>query len=90
MRRHKHSRRRPYRVECTGSLSTSEVKQHRARLVLGWGTAWEDLGMLSASVDEAILASTKKANTRPGFMCLPTPLVPIGKLGLPGPAAKLF
>ena len=42
-------RRRPYRVECTGSLSTSEVKQHRARLVLGWGTAWEDLRVLSAS-----------------------------------------
>ena len=41
-------RRRPYRVECTGSLSTSEVKQHRARLVLGWGTAWEDLWVLSA------------------------------------------
>ena len=39
---------RPYRVECTGSLSTSEVKQHRARLVLGWGTAWEDLRVLSA------------------------------------------
>ena len=43
------TRRRPYRVECTGSLSTSEVKQHRARLVLGWGTAWEDLWVLSAS-----------------------------------------
>ena len=41
-------RRRPYRVEYTGSLSTSEVKQHRARLVLGWGTAWEDLWVLSA------------------------------------------
>ena len=27
------SRRWPYRVECTGSLLTSEVKQHRARLV---------------------------------------------------------
>ena len=39
---------RPYRVECTGSLSTSEVKQHRARLVLGWGSAWEDLRVLSA------------------------------------------
>ena len=34
---------RPYRVECTGSLLTSEVKRRRARLVLGWGTAWEDL-----------------------------------------------
>ena len=26
-------------------LSTSEVKQHRARSVLGWGTAWEDLSL---------------------------------------------
>ena len=40
--------RRPYHVECTGSLSTSEVKQRRARSVLGWGTAWEDLRVLSA------------------------------------------
>ena len=43
-------RRRPYRVECTGSLLTSEVKQRRARSVLGWGTAWEDLRVLSAFV----------------------------------------
>ena len=28
---------RPYRVECAGSLPTSEVKRRRARLVLGWG-----------------------------------------------------
>ena len=40
---------RPYHVECTGSLLTSEVKRHRARLVLGWGTAWEDLRVLPAS-----------------------------------------
>ena len=40
--------RRPYRVECTGSVLTSEVKQRRARSVLGWGTAWEDLRVLSA------------------------------------------
>ena len=39
---------RPYHVECTGSLLTSEVKRHRARLVLGWGTAWEDLRVLTA------------------------------------------
>ena len=39
---------RPYRVECTGSLPTSEVKRRRARLVLGWGTAREDLRVLSA------------------------------------------
>ena len=42
------SRWRPYHVECTGSLLTSEVKRHRARLVLGWGTAWEDLRVLPA------------------------------------------
>ena len=35
-------------AENTGSLLTSEVKRHRARLALGWGTAWEDLGVLSA------------------------------------------
>ena len=39
---------RPYRVECTGSLLTSEVKRHRARLVLGWGTAWEHPWVLPA------------------------------------------
>ena len=41
---------RPYRVECTGSLPTSEVKRRRARLVLGWGTAREDLRVLPAFV----------------------------------------
>jgi hypothetical protein len=41
-------RRRPYRVECTGSLLTSEVKRRRARLVLGWGTAREDPTVMSA------------------------------------------
>ena len=41
-------RRQPYHVECTGSLLTSEVKRRRARLVLGWGAAWEDLRVLSA------------------------------------------
>ena len=41
-------RRRPYRVECTGTLLTSEVKRRRARLVLGWGTTREDLRVLSA------------------------------------------
>ena len=41
-------RRRPYRVECTGSLPTSEVKRRRVRLVLGWGTAREELRVLSA------------------------------------------
>jgi hypothetical protein len=36
-------RRRPYRVLCTGSLLTSEIKRRRAQLVLGWGTAREDV-----------------------------------------------
>ena len=48
MLRQHFSRWRPYRVECTGSLLTSEVKRRRARLVLGWGTAWEDLRVLPA------------------------------------------
>ena len=42
------SRWRPYNVEYTGSLLTSEVKRHMARLVLGWGTAWEHPGVLPA------------------------------------------
>jgi hypothetical protein len=41
-------RRRPYRVERTGSLLTSEVKRPRAQLALGWGTAREDIRVLSA------------------------------------------
>ena len=41
-------RRRPYLVECAGSLLTSEVKQRRARSVPGWVAAWEDLRVLSA------------------------------------------
>jgi hypothetical protein len=58
-------RRRPYRVEHTGSLSTSEVKRRRARLVLGWRTAWELVRVLSAfafvcpvSFARALCAST--------------------------------
>jgi hypothetical protein len=41
-------RQRPYRDECTGSLSNSEVNRRRARSVLGWGTAWEALWVLLA------------------------------------------
>ena len=48
-----HHRWRPYRVEYTGSLLTSEVKRRRARLVLGWETAREDLRVLSAFVWDA-------------------------------------
>ena len=32
---------RPYHAENTGSRPITEVKQRRARLVLGWVTAWE-------------------------------------------------
>ena len=35
------SRLGPYHVENTGSRPITEVKQRRARLVLGWVTAWE-------------------------------------------------
>ena len=46
---------RPYRVECTGSLPTSEVKRRRARLVLGWGTAREDLRVPPAFATPTLL-----------------------------------
>ena len=36
-----HFRLRPYHVEYTSSRPITEVKQRRARLVLGWVTAWE-------------------------------------------------
>lgn len=38
---------RPYYVENTGSLPNSEVKRRKARLVLGSGTAWEPLRVLT-------------------------------------------
>ena len=41
-------RQRPYCVECTRSHPNSEVKQRKARSVLGWGTAWEVLRVLLA------------------------------------------
>ena len=53
-------RRRPYRVEYTGSLLTSEVKRRRARLVLGWGTAREDLRVLSAFCNRRLSASAAR------------------------------
>ena len=34
---------RPYHVEHTSSRLITEVKQHWAKLVLGWVTAWEYL-----------------------------------------------
>ena len=41
---------RPYRVECTGSLPTSEVKRRRARLVLGGGRLGSPQGAASFCV----------------------------------------
>ena len=38
-----HFRQRPYCVEYTRSHPNSEVKRRKARIVLGWGTAWEVL-----------------------------------------------
>ena len=43
-----HFRQRPYYVEYTRSHPNSEVKQRKARSVLGWGTAWEVLRVLLA------------------------------------------
>ena len=40
---------RPYHVENTGSRPITEVKQRRARLVLGWVTAWEHRVQLASS-----------------------------------------
>ena len=44
----------PFADGHTGSLSTSEVKRHRARLVLGRGAAWEVLRVLSAFASLAL------------------------------------
>ncbi|CAF2162185.1 unnamed protein product, partial [Rotaria magnacalcarata] len=40
---------RPYHVEYTSSRPITEVKQRRARLVLGWVTAWEYRVSLSSA-----------------------------------------
>ena len=40
-------RQRPYHVEYTSSRLITEVKQHWARIVLGWETAWELLVLLA-------------------------------------------
>ena len=39
---------RPYHAENTSSRPIPEVKQHWARLVLGWETAWEPLVLLAS------------------------------------------
>ena len=42
-------KQRPCHVENTGSRQITEVKQRRARLVLGWVTAWEHRVQLASS-----------------------------------------
>ena len=42
---HLQFRQRPYSVECTRSHPNSAVNRQKARSVLGWGTAWEALGV---------------------------------------------
>ena len=59
-------RQRPYRVEYTGSLPNSAVKRRRARLVLGWGTAWEDLRVLPASLTQQGQDQKKKTEGEGG------------------------
>ena len=60
---------RPYRVECTGSLLTSEVKRHRARFVLGWGPPWKTLwccqcfGSLASSCGSVLMLLQLHYNT---------------------------
>ena len=66
---------RPYRVECTGFLSTSDVKRRRARLVLGWGAAREDLRVLQAfafgraSFDRFVPAPCRIGGLRGSWLC---------------------
>ena len=44
-----HGCQRPYHVENTGSRPITEVKQHRAWLVLRWVTTWENHVSLASS-----------------------------------------
>ena len=69
---------RPYRVERTGSLPTSEVKRRRARLVLGWGTAREDLRMPPALSTSRACARPKKRTLgiEPAPLCETEPSLP--------------
>ena len=65
-------RQRPYRVECTGSLPNSEVKRRRARLVLGWGTAREDLRVPLAFFNRGIFGTRQCQTQRAAcFQCVP-------------------
>ena len=64
-------RQRPYRVEYTGSLPNSAVKRRRARLVLGWGTAWESLGVLLAFLSPRFHSNPSAENRAAAPPCAP-------------------
>ena len=74
------TRWRPYRVEHTGSLLTSEVKRRRARLVLGWGTAWEHLRVLPAFAKMNSQRGHRLNNTRALIRSPPPSLRALGVL----------
>ena len=54
---------RPYHVEHTSSRPITEVKQHWARLVLGWETAWEHRVLLSFFSQLCTVGFNKKKKT---------------------------
>ena len=56
---------RPYCAEHTRSHQNSEVKQRKARSVLGWGTAWEVLRVLLAFVFRHFAVTTAEAAAGP-------------------------
>ena len=56
-------------AELAGSLLTSEVTRRRARLKLGWKTAWEDSWVLTAVFPEKGKASALAVALL--SMCLP-------------------
>ena len=77
---------RPYRVERTGSLPTSEVKRRRARLVLGWGTAREDLRVLPALcgvMTQAFTHTHMSEQNHTGWKLNPNPCEREAELDLP-------
>ena len=67
-------RQRPYHVESTSSRPITEVKQRRARLVLGWVTAWESRVLLTFLLDFIL------ANDSTKFCAIPPELERIGSI----------
>ena len=52
---------RPYHAEHTSSRPITEVKQHWARIVLGWETAWEHRVLLAFYFASIYLKTAKTA-----------------------------